>query len=364
MSDRCTRYPLTNFFGRLDYQLNDVHRLVVRYNYATGERLRQQNNRNLTTAVYSSNFHDFKNVKAAPVVQLFSNFKNGSFNEMFVGYNNWYNRRTPKDKFPQIRINTVVGNNVSPTVNGAILAGADQFSQGNELDTKTWEFTDNFTKVWGKHTAKFGGYTQNTGNLQGNDGVQPNGNITSFSGQNPNIVTGRLTGSPNNPLVNFIIGNVTGYQESNSAPVSDMAYQNTSFYADDALEILAPPKLTVVANRFSLQKRKPPPKLDLSDEDPFASSPLTEMRPRRRFTAHPSTSTSLPTTPGNVPDISHGVPPPPCPAITMSPPPHLPLPSSPRPCPPLSALSRVVVVPEYLPIGHTQQQHVLVSGVL
>ena len=95
-------------------------------------------------------------------------------------------------------------------------------------------FTDNLTKVWGKHTVKFGAYTQNTGNLQGNDGVQPNGNITSFSGQNPNIITGNLVGAPSNPLANFVIGNVTGYQESNGAPVSDMAYQNTAVYADDS----------------------------------------------------------------------------------------------------------------------------------
>jgi outer membrane receptor for ferrienterochelin and colicin len=148
--------PLTNFFGRVDYQVNDVHRLVFRYNYSTGERLRQQNNRSLTTAVYSSNFHNFKNVKSAPVVQLFSNFKNGSFNELFIGYNNWYNRRTPEDVFPQIRINTVVGNAVTPSVNGAIIGGADQFSQGNELDTKTWEFTNNFTKPIGAHTITLG----------------------------------------------------------------------------------------------------------------------------------------------------------------------------------------------------------------
>src|SRR5579875_1232866 len=88
-------------------------------------------------------------------------------------------------------------------------------------------FTDNFTKVWGKHSVKFGAYTQNTSNLQGNDGTSPNGNITSFSGQNQNIITGRLTGSPGNPVANFVMGNVTGYTESNSSPVSDMAYQNT-----------------------------------------------------------------------------------------------------------------------------------------
>ena len=144
--------PLNNFFGRLDYQLNDVHRLVVRYNYSDGERLRQQNGRSTTQVVYSSNFHNFKNVKSAPVVQLFSNFKGGSFNELFVGYNNWYNRRTPLVKYPQIQVNSVVGANGITR----IIAGADQFSQGNELDTKTWELTDNYTKPFGAHTITVG----------------------------------------------------------------------------------------------------------------------------------------------------------------------------------------------------------------
>lgn len=150
--------PLANFFGRLDYQLNEAHRLVFRYNYSQGERLRQQNNRGSTTVVYSSNFHTFKNVKHAPVVQLFSNFKNGSFNELFVSYNNWYNRRTPEDQFPQITVNNVVGNAVTPVActNCRIIAGADQFSQGNELDTKTWELTNNYTMPWKNHTFTVG----------------------------------------------------------------------------------------------------------------------------------------------------------------------------------------------------------------
>ncbi len=145
--------PLSNIFGRLDYRINDVHRLVFRYNYSKGERLRQQNNRGSTAIVYSSNFHDFTNIKNAPVAQLFSNFKNGSSNELFVSYNSWYNRRNPESNFPQIRINTIVG----PNGNASILAGADQFSQGNTLDTKTWEITDNFTfRPMGKHTITVG----------------------------------------------------------------------------------------------------------------------------------------------------------------------------------------------------------------
>lgn len=98
-------------------------------------------------------------------------------------------------------------------------------------------FTDNFSKVWGRHTVKLGAYTQNTNNLQGNDGTNPNGSINSFSGQQPNIVTGRETGSPNNPVANFIMGDITSYTESNGAPVSNMAYQNTAVYVDDTWQV-------------------------------------------------------------------------------------------------------------------------------
>ncbi len=67
--------------------------------------------------------------------------------------------------------------------------------------------------------------------------MSPNGIINSFSGKNPNIITGINTGSPNNPDANFVIGNVSSYTESNSAPVSDMAYQNTAFYVDDSWKV-------------------------------------------------------------------------------------------------------------------------------
>ena len=97
-------------------------------------------------------------------------------------------------------------------------------------------FTDNFTKVFKNHTIKVGAYTQNTGNLQGNDGVSPNGVVNSFSGKAPNILTGIQTGG-NNPTANFFIGTLTSYTESNSAPVSDMAYQNTAFYFDDSWKV-------------------------------------------------------------------------------------------------------------------------------
>ena len=116
------------------------------------------------------------------------------------------------------------------------------FSQGDWFEPngyylvrkETPSFTDNFTKVAGKHTLKIGAYTQNTNNLQGNDGTALNGNIGSFSGQAPNILTGINVGSAVNPVANFVIGSATAYNESNSSPVSNMAYQNTAVYFDDS----------------------------------------------------------------------------------------------------------------------------------
>lgn len=179
--------PLTNIFARLDYRINDVHRMVLRYNYSDGERLRQQNNRGTTAVVYSDNFHNFRNVKSAPVLQFFSNFASGASNELFLGYNKWFNRRDPLSAFPQIRINNVRGVNGNTT----ITAGADQFSQGNQLDTKTWELTENYTfRPFGRHVVTVG--TRNeyvwlrNWFTQSSLGVWSFSNLDSLQAGNPN----------------------------------------------------------------------------------------------------------------------------------------------------------------------------------
>ena len=146
--------PLLNMFARLDYRINDAHRAILRYNYAEGERLRQQNDRNAARAVYSGNFHTFDTWKIAPVFQLFSVFSGGASNELFLGYNRARNRRTPESLYPQITISGVT--TTTNATNGSIVAGADQFSQGNELDTDTYELTNNFNFQRGNHTITLG----------------------------------------------------------------------------------------------------------------------------------------------------------------------------------------------------------------
>jgi len=97
-------------------------------------------------------------------------------------------------------------------------------------------FTDNLTKSWGAHTLKFGFFSQETTNIQSNDGTNLNGSITGF-GQGKNPFTNIVTGSPNNPTANFIMGNITGYSESSASPLSDMAYRTVSFYGNDSWRI-------------------------------------------------------------------------------------------------------------------------------
>jgi outer membrane receptor for ferrienterochelin and colicin len=145
-----TPTPMDNFFGRLDWSINGNHRLVARMNYTdASNNNRRQNARQSNRAVYSSNFHSINSNKKSPVVQLYSTFANGWSNEAFAGATWVRDRRAPGDLFPQITVNFT-----NPT--RTIVAGADEFSQGNELDADTYEFTNNLTIPRGNHSFVVG----------------------------------------------------------------------------------------------------------------------------------------------------------------------------------------------------------------
>jgi hypothetical protein len=95
------------------------------------------------------------------------------------------------------------------------------------------QFSDTFTKIWGAHTVKLGGYSQNSDNYQSNFSFYKDGDFSSFNGQNVNIVTGNALGSTQNPDANFVMGVATGYSENNAAPLADTAQQTTAFFVDD-----------------------------------------------------------------------------------------------------------------------------------
>jgi len=242
---------------RMDYNLNDNNKFYVSYQQAYSSTLAQGNGAH----IYWTPGNSIPAPGGGLVGQVFTKSISGHFvhtfsstttNEFIAAWGFGSFPFGPPN--PKAADKTTLGYTYGSIFNASQLIPSystagnftfPDFSQGDWFEPNGYylvrkevpSFTDNFTKVWGAHTLKVGAYTQNTGNLQGNDGVSPNGIINSFSGKNPNVFTGISTGSPNNPDANFVIGNVSSYTESNSAPVSDMAYQNTAFYVDDSWKV-------------------------------------------------------------------------------------------------------------------------------
>ena len=141
--------PLSNLFGRLDVQLSEQHRLVLRHNYGHAEDDNFFRDDDLFR--FTSNGYFFKSDKNATVGQLLSSF-GASDNELIIGFNRIRDERTPRLVAPQITV--AVPNPAGGT--GELVAGSEQFSQGNSLDQDVFEITDNFTFPWNAHRITLG----------------------------------------------------------------------------------------------------------------------------------------------------------------------------------------------------------------
>jgi hypothetical protein len=132
--------PLNNVFARVDVALPSISsRLVALYNWAKSSN--DVFSRSTSTFGLSSNLYTIKNTTNAPSLQLFTNFLNGSDNELTVGYSRIRDRRTPETAAPQISV-TVPG---LQSTNVTLRAGGEQFSQGNELDQDIIQVEDNYS---------------------------------------------------------------------------------------------------------------------------------------------------------------------------------------------------------------------------
>jgi hypothetical protein len=153
--------PLTNLFGRLDFQISQGHRLVLRQIYNRSED--DVFSRNITTFTasplnqnsgfrFGSNMYSRVAKNSSSVAQLYSNFAGGKSNELIIGYSTIVDERAVPVQSPEI----AVGVNVGGTVR-AVTLGTEQFSPGNLLDQKIFEVVNNFTIPIGVHTITVGG---------------------------------------------------------------------------------------------------------------------------------------------------------------------------------------------------------------
>jgi len=202
--------PLRNLFGRVDWQINPVHRMVVRQLVNRTENVSFSRNNNTFNSSplnqnqgfrLGSNQFNGVNTNNSTVAQLYSNFARGPQNEFIAGFNQIKDQRIVPQVTPEMAVGVVpAGATGTAATNptAAITFGTEQFSIGNLAKQDILELQDNVTVPFGEHTFTFGGRFEQTkiyNNFpQGLGGVWTFPNIAALNNLAP---TGYAVGYPN-----------------------------------------------------------------------------------------------------------------------------------------------------------------------
>ncbi|OOV28821.1 oar protein [Flavobacterium sp. LM5] len=159
------------FLGRLDWNINDDHKLSLRYvhsNSSADQLVSGSNSLGFGNRTSNVNAMSFKNSgyviednTRSIVLQLDSKLSKSWSNNFIAGYDKQIEDRSLQGGglFPTIDIkNGVAIPSGGYTVGNLtyMSVGLDPFTQGNKLNYSTLHFTDNVTKTIGKHTLLFG----------------------------------------------------------------------------------------------------------------------------------------------------------------------------------------------------------------
>jgi hypothetical protein len=147
--------PSNKYFVRLDFNLSDRHRLIVRNNLTkpTTDVGFPSNSRFLTP----DTFYQIHNRTNSTVAQLNSTF-GASVNELRVNYQKIRDIRNGPTAFPQVLVDLTGGGCGSSTCQ--IRFGTEEFSTANELYQDVVELTDDFTMHKGKHLITVGTHNE------------------------------------------------------------------------------------------------------------------------------------------------------------------------------------------------------------
>jgi outer membrane receptor for ferrienterochelin and colicin len=192
--------PILNTFARIDYRVNDRHRLVLRniYNNSGVDNFSRPSTGN--NRIFPLTGHSFYREETANSVaaQLFSNFTNGGLNEFQVSYTTTRFARKPAVIAPMITVQNVGGAN-----NAQLRAGTENSSQGNFLNENLLEIQNNFTiPVADRHTLTVGTrneiYDVENGFLQNSYGNYTFNSLAALAAGTPTLYSGSgsLGGSP------------------------------------------------------------------------------------------------------------------------------------------------------------------------
>jgi hypothetical protein len=150
--------PNTNVFARLDANLPFATRLVLRHNFASADNT--SFSRSFGTSAspnfnLTSNLYQFSNTTHSSVAEFLTNLSSGVYNELLLNYGTISDFRTVPVQFPQLTVRGIVRSD-KPAQTANFVLGTETSSQGNALDQRTVEVTDNLTIPVGSHSLTFG----------------------------------------------------------------------------------------------------------------------------------------------------------------------------------------------------------------
>jgi hypothetical protein len=147
--------PSNKYFVRLDFNLSDRHRLIVRNNLTkpTTDVGFPSNSRFLTP----DTFYQIHNRTNSTVAQLNSTF-GSAVNELRVNYQKIRDIRNGPTAFPQLLVDLTGGGCGSSTCQ--IRFGTEEFSTANELYQNVVELTDDYSIHKGRHLITIGTHNE------------------------------------------------------------------------------------------------------------------------------------------------------------------------------------------------------------
>ncbi len=141
----------TKLFARLDWNINKVHKLMVRHQYTKAEQ-NSPSNSSTTSIRFGNSGVFFPSTTNTTAIELKSNISNKMSNSLILGLTSVFDDRDPMgSNFPYVRIKDG---------NSNIYFGSEEFSTGNQLKQNIITLTDNFEIYKGKHTLTFGTHNE------------------------------------------------------------------------------------------------------------------------------------------------------------------------------------------------------------
>ena len=139
-------------FGKLDFNLNENHRLTLRHQYTKAEKF-NRNGGNSSTIHFSNNGEYFPSTTNSSAIELKSRISPTSSNDLILGFTTVKDDRDPiGSAFPYVIIEDSTG--------GFIELGSERFSTANFLDQSVITLTNNFKIYKGNHTFTLGTHNE------------------------------------------------------------------------------------------------------------------------------------------------------------------------------------------------------------